>query len=540
MTASGKRPIPASPFVVQQHVANEFSRIGRLMVENKVDDAWAAANALYAEHPDNATANFTLALILDSNLQKADALEYAEAAVKFAPDNVRNLTFLGKLYVDLGMIEFAPKVLHKAFSLDASAYQAPWALATYYLHSGQGGRALPYFEMALKAAPAAARTEILSQRAECLRATARLDEAEADYDAVMAVPHLRVMALTQAALLRKNDQNSDYAEKIRRMLVEPGLSDRERSMLLQCLGRLFEIGRDYDQAFAHFEAAGKALNFIYDPSEFDQQVSDNIKVFTPDVFARFRSYGDDSEKPFFIVGMPRSGTTMTEQIIAAHSQAEGVGELDRMSRMAASFSSRSGMQEVLDTMSKAGPVEWKKAPQQYLNLIDALAPEVPHTVDKMPHNFMSLGFIHLCFPNARIVHARRNPLDNFISAFQNPMTLFHGYAFDQVAYGKYYVRYLELMDHWQKVVPTRLYESRYETLTANPEAEVRKLLGFLGLPWEEACLRFNERESTVRTFSQLQVRNPINTASVARWRRYEKHLAPIMGVLDAAGVDFRA
>ncbi len=153
--------------------------------------------------------------------------------------------------------------------------------------------------------------------------------------------------------------------------------------------------------------------------EFNAQLNDNVKVLTKDVFKKFAGFGHESDKPIFIVGMPRSGTTLTEQIIASHSQAEGVGELDRMSRMAASFSSRNGMQEVLDKMTEVGAEQWKNAPQQYLNLIDALAPDARHTVDKMPHNFMSLGFIYLCFPNAKFIHCRRNPLDNFISAHQN-------------------------------------------------------------------------------------------------------------------------
>jgi hypothetical protein len=111
----------------------------------------------------------------------------------------------------------------------------------------------------------------------------------------------------------------------------------------------------------------------------------------------------------------------------------------------------------------------------------------------MPHNFLHLGFIRLCFPNAKIIHCKRNPLDNFISAFQNALKPFHSYSYDQVAYGEYYINYLRLMDHWKSVLPGIIYESQYEELTANPESEIRKMLEFLGLPWEEACLKFNER-----------------------------------------------
>lgn len=532
-----RNSLASSPLSAKE-IAAEFARIGQLTKEGKDGEAWRAANNLYAKYPNDATANFVIALILVENNQKADALQYAEAAVKFAPDNVRNLVFLGKLYVDLGMIEYAPSVLHKAFAIDNTVYQAPWALANFYLQSGQGGRALPYFDLALQAAPSASKIEIQVDRADCLRALGRVQEAENDYKSLFDIPRHRIHALTGAALLLKNDQTSDYAEKIRNALVEPDLTERDRSSLFLCLGRLYENGRDYDNAFLNFEKSRKILSSRFNAEEFIAQINDNLKALKRDVFEKFENFGHESDKPIFIVGMPRSGTTLTEQVIASHSQVEGVGELDRMSRMAASFSSRNGMQEVLDKMTEVGPVQWKNAPMQYLNLINALAPNARHTVDKMPHNFMSLGFIHLCFPNAKIIHCKRNPLDNFISAFQNRMSSFHGYSYDQVSYGEYYVRYLQLMEHWKSALPTSIYESRYESLTANPEAEIRNMLEFLGLPWEDACLKFNERESTVRTFSQLQVRAPINTGSVARWRKYEKHLGPIISVLQNAGVAF--
>jgi tetratricopeptide (TPR) repeat protein len=523
---------------LRNHIEMEFQRIGALNREGSRDEAWSAANTLYATHPNDATANFVIALLLVENDQKADALEYAEAAVKFAPNNVRNLVFLGKLYVDLGMIEYAPAALDKAYAIDSTAYQAPWALANYHYSSGQGVRALPYFDLALKAAPHGSKTEIREMRALCLQALGRTMEAEEEFDHIAEIPQYRISALTNAALLKKNDQNSSYAAKIRDELEAQKLNARDRSMLLLCLGRLYENGKEYDNAFLNFEKSRNLLKSDFRSADFNSQVDDNIKVLTREVFEKFSEFGNTTDKPIFIVGMPRSGTTMTERIIASHSQAEGVGELDRLPRMAASFSTRYGMQEVLDKMVEAGPVQWLNAPLQYLRLIDALAPHARHTVDKMPHNFLILGFIHLCFPNAKIIHCKRNPLDNFISAYQNPMSSFHGYSYDQAAYGDYYVTYLKLMGHWQSVLPTSIYISQYEKLTSNPEVEVRNMLEFLGLPWEDACLKFHEREATVQTFSRLQVRDPINIASVARWRNYERYLAPIMSVLEKAGVAF--
>ncbi len=523
---------------VQSVIEREFVRIGEFNRSGKHDEAWTAANNLYGEYPNDPTANFVIALMLDENNQKADALHYAEAAVKFAPNNVRNLVFLGKLYVDLDMIEYAPAILHKAFELDKTVYQAPRALANYHYSSGQGSRALPYFDLALKAAPAGVRDEIRLARATCLQAMGRTEEAGEEYDRLAEVPEYRIRALTAGALLKKNDQNSDYAMRIRRELEAPELAPKVRSALHLCLGRLFENGKDYNNAYLNFETSRSLLKSDFNLARFVANANDNMNVMKGEVFDKFSAFGHATSKPIFVVGMPRSGTTLTEQIIASHSEVEGVGELVRLSRMAANFSARNGMQEILDKMVEVGPKQWKEVPLQYLNLLDALAPDARRIVDKLPHNFLCLGFIRLCFPNAKIIHCKRNPLDSFISAFQNDMAPFHDYSHDQVIYGEYYVKYLQLMEHWKMAFSASIYELQYEKLTANPETEVRNMLEFLGLPWEDACLKFNERESMVKTMSWLQVRNPINTRSVARWRGYEKHLAPIMAVLRNAGVDY--
>jgi tetratricopeptide (TPR) repeat protein len=528
-------PQPSVPAPAQE-IAREFASIGKLVRLRKVTEALDAANALYAKYPNDPTANFVLALVLEEDGRKSDARVFAEAAARLAPENAGYLVFLGKLYIDLALIEFAPDVLHKAFALDKTMFQAPWALAHYYLESGQGAPALPYFDLALQASPPKSESMIRLDRAMCFLNMGNVREAEAEFKRVMKDPMLRVPALARTVLLNKSDHNSSDADAIRLELERPDLNVNERAWLLLSLGRLHENGRDFDSAFFNFERSRKMRNTKFDPQRFIAIVDDAIKFMTPGALRKFRNFGHGSEKPIFVVGMPRSGTTLTEQVIAAHSMAEGVGELARMSNLATEFSSLNGTRQVLDSMAGAGPERWKDVPQMYLNLLDVLAPNAKHAVDKMPHNFLYLGFIHLCFPNARIIHCQRHPLDTFISSFQNQLNSAHSYSYDQVAYGEYYLNYLRLMHHWQVLMPNSIYNLQYEALAASPEAEVRNVLNFLGLPWEEGCLKFNERDSTVRTLSGLQVRNSINIGSVGRWRNYEKHLGSIIGIFEGAGI----
>jgi tetratricopeptide (TPR) repeat protein len=525
-------PIPGQA----QEIAREFARIGKLMEAGKKNDGWDAANALYAKFPGDPTTNFMMSLVLKEDVQHSQALPFAEAAVKLAPGNARYQAFLGKLYVDLRMIELAFDVLDRALALDNTLFQAPWALAHYYMASGQGSRALHYFDQTLKIAPPDFRATVLLDRGKCLMDLGNVSEAEPDFKIAMKDRNLRAEALSRLVLLRKTDHNSVFADAVRNELDRTDMGVKERSWLLLSLGRLHENGGDFDGAFLNFQESRKLLDPKYDAGSFVELIDDAIKVMTPGIIGNFKKFGHESEKPVFVVGMPRSGTTMTEQIIGAHSQAEGVGELQRIGDLARRFAIPDGMQRVLDYMAEVGPARWKETPQEYLNLLAALAPDTKHAVDKLPHNFLYLGFIHLCFPNARIVHCTRNPLDCFISAFQNPMSAFHEYSYDQVSYGEYYLNYLRLMNHWKGVMPDRIFELNYETLTASPDFEVRRMLNFLGLPWEESVLKFNERGSIIRTLSRLQVRKPINRDSVARWRNYEKHIGPIIAVFERAGI----
>ena len=519
-----------------QTISGELDQIRKLIDANKKVDAWNAAKALHGKHPDHPIANYGMALAIYNAGQKSAALPYAEAAVKKAPDNALYHLFLGKLYVDLEMLEFAPAVLEKAAALDKTMFQAPWIMAQYYFGLGQGKVALQHFQSALEVVPKESINRLRFEYANCIATLGRIDEAESVYSELMGDPVFRRRALMGFALLRKHDQQSEIANQIRTELTVPGLTDQVRSALLLTLGRLYENGAMYDEAFHNFQESRNLLVGKQDIGQFRSEVDDRVNTITSHALSRFQGFGDPSVKPIFVVGMPRSGTTLTEQIIAAHSQASGVGELKRIHFLAKKISDHKGMAGILAKMAEIGPLRWKAVSQQYLNLLDALAPNVRHAVDKMPHNFRDIGFIHLCFPNAKIIHCRRNPLDSFISSFQNSMNVFHSYAYDQTDYGEYYLEYTRLMKHWKSVFPESIYESHYEDLTQNPEVEVRKILNFLDLPWEEACLKFNEREATVKTFSRMQVRNPINRGSIARWRNYEKHLAPIISVFQKAGV----
>ncbi|MGH6874602.1 MAG: sulfotransferase family protein, partial [Aestuariivirgaceae bacterium] len=236
----------------------------------------------------------------------------------------------------------------------------------------------------------------------------------------------------------------------------------------------------------------------------------------------------------FIVGMPRSGTSLVEQIIASHPKAFGAGELDDIGFIAATLGMKGVRTDVpVDPeriLSLSRP-EIVKAASRYLRRLSRRSPEAVRITDKMPHNFERLGLIALMLPRARVIHCRRDPLDTCLSIFMQDFQEAHGYAANLRSLGLYYGEYAGLMAHWRKVLPTPLLEVDYERLIENAPAEIRKIIDFVGLKWDDACLNFHRTRRAVATSSHWQVRQPIYATSVMRWQNYRQFLAPLIEAL---------
>jgi hypothetical protein len=230
--------------------------------------------------------------------------------------------------------------------------------------------------------------------------------------------------------------------------------------------------------------------------------------------------------------MVRSGTTLTEQIISRHPRATGGGELRDIFRLALSLGLDNSGREYTKRLLKLTPSEAKELANRYLAALERISADADRIVDKMPQNFLHLGLIALLFPKARIVHCRRDPLDNCLSCFTMHLKDHaHGYTADLTTLGLYYREYANLMSYWREVLPMPIYDLSYEALVEEPERETRRLIDFIGLPWDDACLSPQESALPVRTLSRMQVRQPIYKTSVQRWRRYERHLGPLKEAL---------
>ncbi|OXE35067.1 MAG: hypothetical protein CGW95_16205 [Phenylobacterium zucineum] len=322
-----------------------------------------------------------------------------------------------------------------------------------------------------------------------------------------------------------------------------GLSDRtdlveeDRFHLEFALGKAFEDIAAYPESFAHY-AAGNALRkkgLGYDPEETTAHLRRSKALFTPAFFEARRDYGAPDADPIFILGLPRSGSTLIEQILASHSAIEGTMELPDMPALAKRLGARrrgdqvSAYPEVLADLSaedcRALGEDFLARTRHQRKL------GRPFFIDKMPNNFAHLGLIHLILPRAKIIDARRHPLGCCFSGFKQHFARGQGFTYDLVDLGRYYRDYVDLMAHFDAVLPGRIHRVFYENMVADPDLEVRALLAYCGLPFEAACLKFHENERAVRTASSEQVRRPINTDGLDQWRNFEPWLDPLKAAL---------
>jgi len=298
------------------------------------------------------------------------------------------------------------------------------------------------------------------------------------------------------------------------------------------LGKLADAKTDASKTFACYKQANDSTEDVFD---FHKEKSkfDNIKrFFTKEKIKTLAHANNTSKLPLFIVGMPRSGTSLAEQILASHPEVYGAGELENLhttiQRMGKELVPKGNYPLCLESMTTDYAT---RLANEYTQTLHEMAPDANYIVDKMPHNFLGLGVINLLFPNATIIQCKRSSIDTCLSIYFQHFNQHHAYANNLKMLGLYYNLYADLMEHWKKSLTINIIELEYEKVIANPEQEMRQLLEQCGIYWDPACLKFYENKRIVMTPSYDQVRRPIYTSSVAKWKRYEEHLGDLIEAL---------
>jgi len=325
-------------------------------------------------------------------------------------------------------------------------------------------------------------------------------------------------------------------ESMRTQLARPDLADDDRFHLHFALGKALEDASVYEESFEHY-ARGNAIRragIRYSADEVTAQTQRSKSMLTAEFFAQRRDYGHSSTAPIFIVGLPRAGSTLIEQILSSHSLVEGTMELPDIPALARSLkeATQDGAARYPGPLASLDVAQSRALGERYLARTGIQRKSTaPYFIDKLPNNFAYIGLIQLVLPNAKIIDARRHPLGCCFSGFKQHFARGQNFTYGLEDLGRYYHDYVELMSHFDKVLPGRVHRVFYEAMIEDTEAEVRRLLEYCGLPFEAGCLRFYENERAVRTASSQQVRQPIYRAGLDQWRHYEPWLKPLKTAL---------
>jgi tetratricopeptide (TPR) repeat protein len=471
--------------------------------------------------PDDAESHSNLGNALRAHGRLLDAVQSHGRALEIKPDYAEAHNNLGSALQDLGHLEEAMASFQRALALKPDFALAHCNLGTVLRLQNRPVEAEASCQRALGINPGL--TGAIAQFAEIQAGKGLFAEAEASMKRAIDIEPDMPEAWAGLVRWRKVAQGDAAWLARAQRIVGQRLPPRREVHLRYALGKYFDDVRDYEQAFIHFRR-GNELTKLFSPSYSRQEVTRNVDLITR-LYDRKRlsraAVDAPSDRPVFIVGMWRSGTTLAEQILASHPAVFGAGELTFWTRAAATH-----YQSLICGRTEEGTP--RGLADNYLTLLGELSAEASRVVDKMCSNFFHLGLIHAAFPHARIIHMQRNPMDTCLSIYFQNFQNSHFFANDLEDLSQYYREYQRVMEHWRMLLPRNsILDVPYESLVDDPDAWSRAMVDFIGLPWDPRCRDFDQAERSVSTFSKWQVRQPINKSSVERWRNYEQFVAPL-------------
>jgi len=501
--------------------------------EGKLAEAEQIYLKVLAEVPRHADANHLLGVLRHQQNRTREAITLLEAALKEQPDAPDMLSNYAGMLKTVGLGDEAFAVYEKVLAIAPNHPGALNGRGAVLLDRNRYDEALTAYDAALAADPGF--VVALANRGRALQFMGRFDEARADLERALAMEPLRT---------------GIYLDYVETNTIKPGdtLPERMAALLqrtdLPPLGRIqmeFALAKAHDdlgeerRGFEHL-IKGNALKrslVSYDEAASARFFDRIMEVFTPELMRqKTKLKGDPSNRPIFILGMMRSGSTLIEQILASHPKVHGGGELTAFIEGAGRAEGGLAYPEFVPGLDKAA---LKDRAARYLEAVEVAAPGAERVTDKMPSNFLWAGLIHLVFPNAVILHTVRDPLDTCVSCFSKLFLEDHPHTYDLAELGRFYRRYEELMTHWHKVLPKgRILDVRYEDVVADLEGQTRRILKHCGLPWDKHCLSFHANKRPIRTASVAQVRQPLYGNAVGRARAYDEFLGPLKKALTTS------
>ncbi|MFC1589231.1 sulfotransferase [Pseudomonadota bacterium] len=502
--------------------------------QNKIDNAESILREILTNNSRSAEALHGMGEVLHSRHQLDLAEDYYKQALAIQPERADTHNRLGHIKHTKGLLEQAIFHYKKAIAIQPDEPEFWKKLSQTQLLNGDIDKATESINRALKRTP-----DDINAIAIKASIYERSGDAENAYKIIQPLLKKNILHTSIARIyvsICKRLGNYDEAIKyLDTILEKQEIPDSLLTPVHYEAGKLFDKLGKYDRAFKHYETANKSHSTNFQQTEHSARIEEIIQVFDWSFLSiKPGPLSFDKERPVFIVGMPRSGTSLIEQILDSHIDITGAGELTDIENISVEISNtinsdkgfpqcfREVTSEILDRYA-----------EKYLDKLSSISTETRYVTDKMPQNFIHLGLISLMFPKAKIIHCVRNPIDTCLSIYFQQFNESHKYATHLEDIAHYYKEYRRLMNHWKMVLPLTIHDVNYDELVNSPEAHIRDLLNFLELNWDDNCLMFHKSSRHVATASYEQVTSPLYTSSQGRWENYKKHVSPLLEPLSA-------
>ncbi|MBE9525220.1 MAG: tetratricopeptide repeat protein [Chloroflexi bacterium] len=522
----------------------------------------------FAKQPDNSNAVYSAATLYQKMGNYEQAKELYNIVIRLQPDHVGAIYGVASIMQISGQYQDAISLYEKCIEKSREFLEAYMGMSACYVALGLQNNAIVECEKALEIKPdhvdalisSAISLMTLAEEKKALANAKRAVEIEPnniDAKALLSTIYIHFgdkdkaydvisdeyrkgridnvnLALAFSGVSKHVNMQQEAIDILERVLDDKGISLKSKINIHFSLGKQYDSLGIYNKAFENYQIGATLKNPEFDKANHEIGISSTLKFFSKDYMKDAPRSSCDSDKPVFIVGMPRSGTSLVEQILASHSRICGAGELPEIIKMTIAMESLLGTSKPYPECLEEITVEYLDGlAEHYISHIESLVDdETSRVIDKMPGNFMNLGLIEMLFPNARIIHCMRNPLDTCLSAYFQDFSRSHPYSYDLSNLALYYNNYRKVMDHWRSVIKLPIIDVHYEDVVSNQEDMSRKLIEFCGLEWEPNCLEFHKTDRFVGTASYDQVRQPIYKKSMQRWKKYEDKISQLIDGID--------
>ncbi len=519
--------------------ANEQeARVWQLLKENKIKQAIATCHQLNRQHPDLASGWHAAShLALKTNRPNV-ALRAIERAISLDPDHTDWLLQKALCFRQLGQTEQLDSLLQTLLTRKSlNAYHCS-SLALLLTHLEKREQAIQFYQRAAKLKPGESQHHY--NIAVLQRSLGETDAAGRNFDKAIRLSPKNYEAYKVRSELRTQTPEKNHVKALEKLLKK-GIGDQKgKAQICYALAKELEDLGDWKQAFDYLKlgADTRRSYMQYNPQRDLVMIATIRNTYTSGLFDG-RTQGDDNDEAIFILGMPRTGTTLVERILSSHSEVFSAGELGNfavqmMGQVKAQGNYQSSSRDELVALT-AG-LDFRQLGEDYINSTRPFTGHTPKFIDKLPLNYLYTGLIHLALPNAKIINLKRHPIDTCYAMYKQLFVDGYPFSYELEELGHYFAAYHCLMEHWHGVMPEIIYTVVYEDLVADIEGESRRLIDFCGLGWQEQCLKYYESEDASITASAVQVRKPVYMSSVDKWRQYETQLAPLIAVLEQAGI----